>query len=125
MALLHWDWLNLAVSIPAGEVSIGMEQMIGLGIVIVGALVASLGAVSARSHVRLARRAYQRSASVAASMPDGWQAWFLLTSDHFNPSNFNRLGSQLKLYFGLSESHENHHLYVSVLQPLYGSPLCG
>lgn len=54
-----------------------MERVLGLSIITIGALVASVGVVSARERVRHARRAHQKTEAVYAAMPEDWSSWFL------------------------------------------------
>ena len=54
-----------------------MEQVLSVLMMTTGVLAASVGVAAARSRVRAAQRAYEKTSTVYAAMPEGWSSWFL------------------------------------------------
>ena len=46
-------------------------------VIATGALAASIGILSARRRIWIARRAHQRTQTLYASIPEGWNFWFV------------------------------------------------
>jgi len=54
-----------------------MDRVIGAVVIAIGVLAFGIGVLLARTHVRLAHRAHQRTTALQTIMPESWNAWFL------------------------------------------------
>jgi len=54
-----------------------MDRVIGSVVITIGVLAFGVGILLARTRLRLAHRAHQRTAALYAAMPESWSAWFL------------------------------------------------
>ena len=46
-------------------------------LVVMGLMAASVGVATAMHRLRVARRAYRKTETLYASLPEGWTSWFL------------------------------------------------
>ena len=53
------------------------ERIIFGLIILIGIIAAWVGVLLANSRIRSANRAYQKTALLYATMPDGWSSWFM------------------------------------------------
>ncbi len=54
-----------------------VERMMSGLVIIMGLIATGVGITTAMSRLRVASRAYRRTATLYASMPEGWTSWFL------------------------------------------------
>jgi hypothetical protein len=53
------------------------EQLISALVIVTGLIAAAAGSALAVSHLRSAGRAYRRTETLYATMPESWSSWFL------------------------------------------------
>jgi len=53
------------------------EQLISVLVVVTGLIAAAAGTALAVSRLRTAGRAYRKTETLYAAMPEGWSSWFL------------------------------------------------
>ncbi len=54
-----------------------MHYLISGLVIVTGVIAGSVGVATASSRLRVACRAYHKTATLYASMPEGWSSWFL------------------------------------------------
>jgi hypothetical protein len=54
-----------------------IDGMMGILVIATGVVSAGVGIAIALQRLRVARRAYRRTATLYAAMPEGWSSWFV------------------------------------------------